>query len=79
MSEFNEGLPGAVKRLITSSSISLAIIYTIGHVIIAMTVVSVLTGASLWEAGVVALVEPSINGIWFYMLHKTYKTLTKGN
>ena len=79
MSEFNEGLPGAVRRLITSSSISLAIIYTIGHVIIAMTVVSLLTGASLWEAGVVALVEPSINGIWFYMLHKTYKTLTKGN
>ena len=77
MSEFNEGLPGAVRRLITSSSISLAIIYTIGHVIIAMTVVSVLTGASLWEAGSVALVEPSINGIWFYMLHKTYKSLTK--
>ena len=79
MSEFNEGLPGAVRRLITSSSISLAIIYTIGHVIIAMTVVSLLTGASLWEAGAVALIEPSINGIWFYMLHKTYKTLTKGN
>ena len=77
MSEFNEGLPGAVRRLITSSSISLAIIYTIGHVIIAMTVVSVLTGASIWEAGAVALVEPSINGIWFYMLHKTYKSLTK--
>lgn len=77
MSEFNEGLPGAVRRLITSSSISLAIIYTIGHVIIAMTVVSLLTGASLWEAGAVALVEPSINGIWFYMLHKTYKSLTK--
>jgi len=55
----------------------LAIIYTLGHVIIAMTVVSVLTGASLWEAGAVALVEPSINGIWFYMLHKTYKSLTK--
>ncbi len=77
MSEFNEGLPGAVKRLITSSSISLALIYTIGHVIIAMTVVSLLTGASLWEAGAVALIEPSINGIWFYMLHKTYKSLTK--
>ena len=77
MREFNEGLPGAVRRLITQSSISLAIIYTIGHVIIAMTVVSVLTGASIWEAGAVALVEPSINGIWFYMLHKTYKSLTK--
>ena len=77
MSEFNEGLPGAVRRLITQSSISLAIIYTLGHVVIAMTVVSVLTGASLWEAGAVALIEPSINGIWFYVLHKTYKSLTK--
>ena len=38
-----------------------------------MTVVSVMTGASLWEAGAVALVEPSINGAWFYVLHKIYK------
>jgi len=77
MSEFNQGLPEAVKSLITSSSISLAIIYTLGHIAIAMTVVSVMTGASLWEAGAVALVEPSINGVWFYLLHKTYKSLTK--
>jgi uncharacterized membrane protein len=55
----------------------LAIIYTLGHIAIAMTVVSVMTGASLWEAGAVALIEPSINGIWFYLLHKTYKSLTK--
>ena len=78
MSEFNQGLPGAVKSLITRSSISLAIIYTMGHIVIAMTVVSLMTGASLWEAGSVALVEPSINGIWFYVLHKTFKNLTKG-
>ena len=78
MSEFNQGLPGAVKSLITRSSISLAIIYTMGHVVIAMTVVSLMTGASLWEAGAVALVEPSINGVWFYILHKTFKNLTKG-
>jgi len=78
MSEFNQGLPGAVKSLITKSSISLAIIYTMGHIVIAMTVVSLMTGASLWEAGSVALVEPSINGIWFYVLHKTFKNLTKG-
>ena len=40
-----------------------------------MVVVTMLTGASLWEAGAVALVEPSINGVWFYMLHKTYKKI----
>tara|TARA_E500000178_G_C16901817_1_gene698425 strand:+ start:431 stop:661 length:231 start_codon:yes stop_codon:yes gene_type:complete len=73
MSEFNEGLPGAVKRLITQSSISLALIYTMGHIVIAMTVVSVMTGASLWEAGAVALIEPSINGLWFYVLHSAWK------
>jgi uncharacterized membrane protein len=40
-----------------------------------MTVVSLLTGASLWEAGLVALIEPSINGVWFYILHSTWKKL----
>ena len=38
-----------------------------------MSVVSVMTGASLWEAGAVALIEPSINGVWFYVLHKIWR------
>ena len=67
MTEFTQGIQGAFKKLLTSSSLSLALIYTVGHVIIAMTVVSVMTGASLWEAGAVALIEPSINGIWFFI------------
>ena len=75
MTEFTQGIQGAFKKLLTGSSLGLALIYTIGHVIIAMTVVSVMTGASLWEAGAVALIEPSINGIWFYVLHKTYKKI----
>ena len=75
MTEFTHGIQGAFKKLLTSSSLGLALIYTFGHVIIAMTVVSVMTGASLWEAGAVALVEPSINGVWFYVLHKTYKKI----
>ena len=73
MTEFTQGIQGAFKKLLTSSSLSLALIYTVGHVIIAMTVVSVMTGASLWEAGAVALIEPSINGVWFYILHRLYK------
>ena len=75
MTEFTHGIQGAIRKLISGSSIGLALVYTLGHVVIAMTVVSVMTGASLWEAGAVALVEPSINGIWFYVLHKTYKKL----
>ena len=58
--------------LLKDSSLALAIIYTIGHICIAMTVVSLLTGVSLFEAGLVALIEPSINGVWFYILHKTW-------
>ena len=73
MTEFTQGIQGAIKKLLTGSSIGLALIYTIGHVIIAMTVVSVMTGASLWEAGAVALIEPSINGVWFYVLHKIWR------
>ena len=75
MTEFTQGIQGAFKKLVAGSSVGLAIIYTLGHVVIAMTVVSVMTGASLWEAGAVALIEPSINGLWFYVLHNTYKKI----
>ena len=67
--EITQSLLGIFK----SSSLALAIVYTIGHVIIAMVVVSSMTGASLFEAGTVALVEPAINGCWFYVLHKVWK------
>ena len=73
MTEFTQGIQGAFRKMLTSSSLTLALIYTLGHIVIAMTVVSIMTGASLWEAGAVALVEPSINGVWFYVLHKVYK------
>ena len=75
MTEFTHGIQGAIRKLISGSSIGLAVIYTLGHIVIAMTVVSVMTGASLWEAGAVALIEPSINGVWFFVLHKTYKKI----
>ena len=76
MSEFTEGIFNTIKKLLKGSSVTLAIIYTLGHIVIAMTVVSILTGASLWEAGAVALVEPTINGFWFYLLHTTWKRLS---
>ena len=73
MSEFTLGIFELFKRLMRGNSIVLALIYTCGHVVIAMSVVSILTGASLWEAGAVALIEPSINGVWFYILHSLWK------
>ena len=64
-----------IKKLMKFDSLILALIYTIGHVVIAMNVVYWMTGASIWEAGAVALIEPSINGIWFYVLHKLWKSI----
>ena len=72
MSEFKQGIFN-VLRILGTSSLALAIIYTLGHIVIAMTVVSLMTGASLWEAGAVALVEPSMNGVWFYILHTMWQ------
>ncbi len=73
MTEFTHGIQNALKKLISGSSVTLAVVYTLGHIVIAMTVVSVMTGASLWEAGAVALIEPTINGFWFYVLHSLWK------
>ena len=75
MSEFTEGAFNFLKRIIRGSSVMLAVIYTLGHICIAMAVVTLLTGASLWEAGAVALIEPSINGVWFYVLHSIWKKI----
>ena len=69
----HQRIQNAFRKILSGSSLTLALIYTLGHVVIAMTVVSVMTGASLWEAGAVALIEPSINGVWFYILHTGWK------
>ena len=61
-----------IRNFLEGDSLVLALIYTAGHIVIAMTVITLMTGASLWEAGAVALVEPAINGVWFYTLHKIY-------
>ena len=61
-----------IFNVIAGTSLGRALVYTCGHVIIAMTVVSVLTGASLFEAGLVAMVEPTINGFWYYILDKMW-------
>ena len=50
----------------------LAIIYTIGHIFIAMTCNRLLTGAPLNLAAIDALIEPMVNGLWFYLLFEVF-------
>lgn len=44
------------------------IIYTIGHVIIAVICNRIITGAEVHLALTDAVIEPFVNGIWFYTL-----------
>ena len=61
------------NQFLKTFSLALSLIFFVGHVLIAMAVVSVITGASIWEAGAVALIEPAINSVWFYILHTLWK------
>lgn len=72
MTEFRVGIFNLIKKLVGHSSLARAIIYTIGHIVIAMTCNRLITGADLELAAVDALVEPLINGAWFYLLDKLY-------
>ena len=55
---------------ILKTSLGRAAVYTFGHILIAMFVVKSITGSDWIEAGIVALVEPAINGVWYYILDK---------
>jgi len=61
------------KLLSGDSSLKLAVVYTIGHILIAIVCVRVITGARLELAAVDAFIEPIINGSWFYFLHKVWR------
>ena len=60
-----------VNTLIHSlSSFGLSIVYTVGHVVIAWACATVIFQANFLLASVDAIIEPIINGFWFYLLHK---------
>ena len=66
-----------IKWILGGSSVTLAVVYTLGHMFIAIACVMIITGASLELATIDAIVEPMINGVWFYVLHETLKRYSK--
>ena len=66
-----------MKWILGGSSVTLAVVYTMGHMLIAIACVMIITGASLELATIDAIVEPLINGVWFYVLHETWKKFQK--
>ena len=75
MTEFKNGIYKTLSSLI-DTSVGRTIIYTIGHIIIAMTSNRIITGAEWNLAAVDAIIEPGINGLWYYFLDKLW-TLKK--
>jgi|TARA_B110000093_G_scaffold161766_1_gene183302 uncharacterized membrane protein len=65
-------------KIFKYENLYLSIIYTIGHILVAMACNRIITGASLDMAVADAFIEPIINGFWFYfLLVYLKKTLVK--
>mgnify|MGYP001333242824 FL=1 len=62
-----------IQRTKELGSLSLAVIYTIGHIFIAILCASLIFNAPFNLAAIDAFIEPIINGFWFYLLHKFFK------
>ena len=57
-----------LSEITVKASIIRAIIYTCGHILIALSCNKLITNASLELATLDAIIEPVINGFWFYFL-----------
>lgn len=73
MIELRVGIYNLLKKIVGGSSLTLAVVYTIGHIIIAVICNRLITGAAFELAALDAIIEPMINGVWFYILHKGSK------
>jgi len=70
MTEFRYGIFQFLKKQLQHSSVARAIVYTLGHIVIAMTCNNIITGAAIELAALDALIEPIINGFWYFLLDK---------
>ena len=76
MTEFRNGIYRTLKSMI-GTSICRAFIYTLGHILIAMTCNRLITGAEWALASADAIIEPLINGVWYYVLDKSWSKYGK--
>ena len=65
----------ALATILNGSSLVFTLVFSLGHILIAATVVYLVTGATILESGAVALIEPTINAVWLYALHRIWKKL----
>ena len=72
MTELTSGIFNASKKVYASNrgSILRTIVYTIGHFVIAITVLMLVADVSFYIALTDAIVEPLANSIWYFVLDK---------
>ena len=70
--EINKGIFNAAADIFENNrgSILRTVVYTIGHIIIAITVLMIVADVSFVIALTDAIVEPLANSVWYFMLDK---------
>ena len=74
MTEFNRGIYLTAKDIYENNKGSLlrTLIYTIGHFLIAITVLMLIADVSFMVALTDAIVEPIANAVWYFVLDKVW-------
>ena len=72
MTELTSGIFNSAKQVYSNNkgSILRTIVYTIGHFIIAITVLMLIADVSFMIALTDAIVEPLANAVWYFLLDK---------
>ena len=72
MTELTSGIFNSAKQVYNNNrgSILRTIVYTIGHFIIAITVLMLIADVSFMIALTDAIVEPLANAVWYFLLDK---------
>ena len=79
MTEFTRGIFQVSKEIYENNrgSILRTIIYTIGHFVIAITVLMLIANVSFIIALTDAIVEPLANAVWYFILDKIWTSKMK--
>jgi uncharacterized membrane protein len=79
MAEINKGLFNAAADIYTNNrgSILRTIVYTIGHFVIAITVLMLVADVTFAVALTDAIVEPLANSVWYFLLDKFWASKIK--
>ena len=80
MTEFTNGILEASREVYQNNkgSIIRTIVYTVGHFVIAITVLMLIADVSFAVALTDAIVEPIANSIWYFILDKWWASKSKG-